>query len=87
MDSTVSVTYTLTARVTFTMPDDKLIPFLEGEIDLEPCLNIEMDNLPVGFDDSEINLDRYIQPMEIDCITRGDFENPYDWDGSKLIEL
>lgn len=87
MDSTVSITFALTARVTLTMPDSKLIPFLAGETDLEQCLSIEMDNLPEGFRECEINLDRHLQPMTIDCITRGDMEIPYYWDGSKLVEL
>ena len=87
MESTVSVTYTLKVRVDLTMPDDKLIPFLNGEIDLEPCLKVEIDNLPDGFADHELDLSTYIEPMQIDHISRGEFDDLYNWDGSKLIKL
>ena len=79
--------YTLRVRADLGVPQDKLIDFLKGDIDLKPCLNVTIEDLPEGFEVHDC-IPHGIDPVEIKDIFAGeDGDDAYTWDGSKLTKL
>jgi hypothetical protein len=83
----IQLTFTATISVTLTLPDAKLKPFLEGDIDITSYLHIQ--NSDVSKDHRGFTIDDC--GIEIEDLDTSDVESieksngvSYEWDGEKL---